>query len=167
MRLRQTRRIIAGLIVPGAALVLAAGAAGSALADTAKPTGPTAESAMAAEQDLAQAFRSNDADGILRWLSDDWMVIATSGGVGEGKMVFPEGIKSGVLTRRTFDISESRVRLYGDVAVVTNRVKTSGVYHGKAFDIWERQTDVLLWKDGGWKVVLTQESGLPAAEQHG
>ncbi|MFZ1098209.1 MAG: nuclear transport factor 2 family protein [Steroidobacteraceae bacterium] len=166
MRPRQPRQFITGLIAPGAALLLTAGAAGSALADTQTPTGPTAESALAAEQDLARAFRNNDADGISRWLSDDWEVIATSGGVGEGKTIFPEGIKTGVLTRKTFDISESRVRLYGKVAVVTNKVNTSGVYHGKPFDIWERQTDVLLWKHGGWKVVLTQESGLPAAEQH-
>jgi ketosteroid isomerase-like protein len=101
---------------------------------------------------------SNEADGITRSLADDWIVIATSGAVAEGKSVFADGIKSGFLTRKTFEISEPRVRLYGDVALVTTKVQTSGVLQGKPFDVTERQTDVLVWKDGGWKSVLTHET---------
>jgi ketosteroid isomerase-like protein len=125
----------------------------------AKPAvGPTAENALAAEQEIARAMGNNDADGITRFLADDWAVIATSGGVGEGKSIFPDGIKSGYLTRKTFEISEPRVRLYGDVALVTTKVQTSGMFQGKPFDVTERQTDVLVWKDGGWKSVLTHET---------
>jgi hypothetical protein len=29
---------------------------------------------------------------------------------------------------------------------------------GKSFDVAERQTDVLVWRDGGWKSVLTHET---------
>jgi ketosteroid isomerase-like protein len=125
----------------------------------AKPVGgPTAENALAAEQEIARAMANNDADGITRSLADDWAVIATSGAVAEGKSVFADGIKSGFLTRKTFEISEPRVRLYGDVAVVTTKVQTSGTLQGKSFDVTERQTDVLVWKDGGWKSVLTHET---------
>ena len=125
----------------------------------AKPAGePTAENALAAEQEIARAMGNNDADGITRFLTDDWAVIATSGGVGEGKSIFADGIKSGYLTRKTFEISEPRVRLYGDVALVTTKVQTSGMFQGKPFDVTERQTDVLVWKDGGWKCVLTHET---------
>src|SRR5580658_4941675 len=125
----------------------------------AKPAaGPTAENALAAEQEIARAMGNNDADGITGFLADDWAVIATSGGVGEGKSIFADGIKSGYLTRKTFEISEPRVRLYGNVALVTTKVQTSGMFQGKAFDVTERQTDVLVWKDGGWKSVLTHET---------
>jgi ketosteroid isomerase-like protein len=125
----------------------------------AKPAGgPTVENALAAEQEIAHAMGNNDADGITRFLADDWAVIATSGGVGEGKSIFADGIKSGYLTRKTFEISEPRVRLYGDVALVTAKVQTSGMFQGKPFDVTERQTDVLVWKDGGWKSVLTHET---------
>jgi len=120
--------------------------------------GPTAESAMAAEEELTRAMRDNDADGIARCLSDDWAVISGKGGVGEGKSIFPEGIKQGYLTRKTFEISEPRVRLYGEVALVTTKLKTSGMFGGKPFDVTERQTDVWLWKDGRWKCVLTHET---------
>jgi ketosteroid isomerase-like protein len=116
----------------------------------AKPAGGlTAENALAAEQEIARAMGNNDADGITRFLTDDWAVIATSGGVGEGKSIFADGIKSGSLTRKTFEISEPRVRLYGDVALVTTKAQTSGMFQGKPFDVTERQTDVLVWKGAG------------------
>jgi len=70
--------IIVGLLVAPMASPKAPGAA--------KPApGPTAESVMAAEEELTRALRGNDADGIARCLSDDWAVISARGGVGEGK----------------------------------------------------------------------------------
>jgi ketosteroid isomerase-like protein len=154
--------------VPGLAIVLALSASLSIAAvaparaadDTGPKTGPSAESALAVEQELARAMQANDAAGIERLLADDWAVIATTGGVGEGKSIFADGIKSGYLTRKTFEISEPRVRLYGNIAVVTTKVKTSGTLQGKSFDVSERQTDVLRWQHGGWKVVLTHETKL-------
>jgi ketosteroid isomerase-like protein len=131
----------------------------AAQAEGAKPAaGPTRESAWATVQEMARAMRENDADGIARVLSDDWAVISARGGLGEGKSIFPDGIKSGYLTRKTFEMSEPRVRLYGDVALVTTRLHLSGTFNGKPFDVAERETDVLHWQDGGWKIVLTHET---------
>jgi len=124
--------------------------------------GPTVESALAADQKLARAMRDNDAQGIEDMLDDDWAVVATTGGMGEGKDVFPDGIKSGHLIRKTFELVDPRVRIFGDTAVVTSKVKLSGVFGGKPFDIMERQTDVLVWKDGAWKCVLTHETKMEA-----
>jgi hypothetical protein len=123
-------------------------------------TGPTAENALAADQQLALALQNNDTLGIYRMLDKDWAVISTHGGVGEGPSVFPSGINSGYLTRKTMEISEPRVRLYGNIALVTTKAKTSGMFQGKPFDVVERQTDVLHWENGGWKCILTQESNL-------
>lgn len=129
----------------------------------AQPTaGPTAASALAADDELSKAIRENNADGIARWLDKDWGVVNTRGGLGEGASIFPEGIKTGELTRKTFETSEPRVRVYDHLALVTTKLKTSGVLHGKAFDVLERQTDVWVWKDGGWKCVLTHETMFPA-----
>lgn len=119
---------------------------------------PTSENALVAEQEIARSMQNNDGPGIARSLSDDWAVISTRGEVVEGPSTFPDGIKSGFLTRKAFEISEPRVRLYGNVAVITTKVKTSGTLKGKPFEVTERQTDVLLWKDGAWKSVLTHET---------
>ena len=122
--------------------------------------GPTVENALAADQELAKAMRENDTAGIYRMLDKDWAVISTSGGLGEGPSVFPDGIRSGYLTRKTYELSEPRVRLYGNIALVTTKVKLSGTFAGKAFDVTERQTDVLRWADGHWKCLLTHETKL-------
>jgi ketosteroid isomerase-like protein len=123
-------------------------------------TGPTVENALAADQELARALRDNDTAGIQRMLDKEWAVISATGGVGEGPSIFPDGIRSGYLTRKTLELSEPRVRLFGDMAVVTTRVKTSGMFRGKPFEIQERQTDVLRWEDGAWKCIITHETKL-------
>ena len=131
----------------------------SAAPQDAKPaTGPTKEGALATIQEMARAMQENDADAISRLLSDDWAVISARGGVGEGKSIFPDGIRSGVLTRNKFEISEPRVHLYGDIALVTTKVSLAGTFSGKPFDVKERETDVLHWENSGWKIVLTHES---------
>jgi ketosteroid isomerase-like protein len=145
--------IIAGLLLAFVGMYEAAG-------NPRFSTGPTAENALAADQQLALALQNNDTLGIYRMLDKDWAVISTHGGVGEGPSVFPNGIKSGYLTRKTLELSEPRVRLFGDVAVVTTKVKTSGMFQGKSFDVMERQTDIWRWEQGGWKCILTQESNL-------
>jgi ketosteroid isomerase-like protein len=125
---------------------------------TTPEAGPTKEGALATVEAMARAMRENDAEGIARLLSDDWAVISARGGVGEGKSIFPDGIKSGQLTRTAFEVSEPRVRLYGDVALVTTKVRTAGTFVGKPFDVRERETDALRWQDGTWKIVLTHET---------
>ena len=125
-------------------------------------TGTTAASALAADDELSKAIRENNADGIARWLDQDWGVVSTTGGLGEGASIFPEGIKTGTLTRKTFETSEPRVRVYDNVALVTTKVKTSGMLDGKPFDVMERQTDVWVRKDGEWKCAFTHETKVPA-----
>jgi len=125
--------------------------------------GPTTENALAADQQLARALQRHDTLGIFRLLDKDWAVISTTGGVGEGPSIFPDGIRSGYLTRKTYSLSEPRVRMYENIALVTTKVETSGIFQGKPFEVTERQTDVWRWKDGEWKCILTHETKIPKA----
>ena len=133
--------------------------------DSSQPAaGPTVDSAIAAEQEYARALRENDADAVGRMLADDWDVVSTDGGWGKGiKKDFLDAIRSGQFKRKTMEISDIKVRLHGNVAIVTERVSTSGVFRANAqpFDVREVQTDVLVWGDGGWKSVLTHETKVP------
>jgi ketosteroid isomerase-like protein len=156
---RESMRILDGILTLIIVGLLIAPIASPKAAGAAKPApGPTVESVMAAEEELTRALRDNDADGIARCLSDDWAVISAKGSVGEGKSIFPEGIKSGFLKHTAYEVSEPRVRLYGDVALVTTKLHNAGTFGDKPYDVLERQTDVWLWKDGGWKCVLTHEA---------
>lgn len=166
MLLQGRMTVLTGSIM--SVLMLALGlAAGSAVAPgriakaaggANQGAGPTAESALSAKDELTRAMRDNDADGIARSLSDDWAVISARGGVGEGKSIFPGAITVGYLTHKTYETSEPRVRLYGSVALVTTKVHNAGISGGTPFDVMERETDLWLWKDGGWKCVLTHEA---------
>ena len=123
-------------------------------------TEPTVENALAADQELARAIRENDTTGIVRMLDNTWAVITTFGDVAEGPDIFPSSIRTGYRVVKTMEVSEPRVRLYGDVAIVTSKVRLAGDFAGKPFDVMMRQTDVLRWEDGKWKCVLTHESKL-------
>ena len=123
-------------------------------------TGPTVENALAADQEFARAIRENDTAGIVSMLDKTWAVITTNGDIAEGPEVFPSGIRSGFRVVKKMEVSESRVRLYGNVAIVTSKVRLAGYFAGKTFDVKMRQTDVLHWEDGKWKCVLTHESKL-------
>ena len=143
--------IIAGLLL---ALVGMLGAAGNPKFST----GPTAENALAADRQFAMALQNNDTLGIVRILDKDWAVITSHGDIAEGPDVFPSGIRSGHRMLNAQEVSEPRVRLFGNVAVVTAKVRIAVRGYPKEFN--ERQTDTWLWKNGAWKYILTQESDL-------
>jgi len=107
MRLQPGSYVLAGVVTAVLVAPLIARAETPATHHTG--TGPTVESALAAEEELARAMRENDADGIARMLSDDWAVINARGGVAEGKDIFPEGIRTGRLLRKTYEISEPNI----------------------------------------------------------
>jgi ketosteroid isomerase-like protein len=163
---RKGIRIMNGILMLTIVGLLIAPLAKAQAAGDAKPAaGLTAESVLAAEDEYIRAMRENDADGIARCLTDDWAVISAKGGLGEGKLIFPDGVKQGYLTRTAYEFSEPRVRLYGNVALVTVKVHTAGTFVGKPFDVMERETDVWLWKDGSWKCALTHETELGKPKQ--
>jgi hypothetical protein len=122
-------------------------------------TGPTAENALAADQELARALQENDTLGIVRMLDKDWAVITSFGDIAEGSDAYTSGIRSGQRILTALELSEPRVRLFGNVAVVTSKSRLAIVYRGKPMEFHLCQTDTWLWKNGAWICILTQESG--------
>jgi ketosteroid isomerase-like protein len=128
----------------------------------------SAKSALSAEESINQALLHSDADALERLLADDWIVVSGFGGIGERK-AFIAYVRAGDFTRRKMLLSEPRVRLYGDTALVTTHLNAAGrsikERNGQivsdCFDVKERQTDVLVWKNGGWKSVLLHETVIP------
>lgn len=156
---RKDMRIMNGILTLTIVGLLIAPLAKAQAAGDAKPAaGPTVKNVLAAEEEFARAMQNNDAEGIARCLSDDYAVISAFGGVNEGKSIFPDGVKQGYLTHKAYEVSEPRVRLYGNVAWVTTKVHNAGTNSGRHFDVMERETDIWVWKDGNWKCVLTHES---------
>jgi ketosteroid isomerase-like protein len=119
---------------------------------------PNEQNALAAEDAITTALRHNDARALKHLLAADWIVVSADGGRA-GRSDVLEAIEAGYFTRKMLVISNSRVRVYGDTAVVTSHAATSGLLMHKPFnDVQECQTDVLVWKSGSWVSELLHET---------
>jgi hypothetical protein len=131
-------------------------------------SGPTAKGALSADEAINQALLVNDTDALETLLADDWVVVSGFGGIAE-RNDFIAYVRAGDFTRKRMILSEPRVRLYGNTALVTTHLNASGrsviAVHGKivshCFDVKERQTDVLIWEHGSWRSVLLHETVIP------
>jgi ketosteroid isomerase-like protein len=113
------------------------------------------EEILQMEKDFGQAVIKNDADAVGQFLTDDWIIIDPDGGVID-KARFLDVIKSGALTHEQMDSDDVRIRVYGDTAIATTLTRTKGKFMGQDFTTQERATDVLVKKDGHWRVVFSQ-----------
>jgi ketosteroid isomerase-like protein len=121
-------------------------------------TGPTQQSALAADDSISRALLANDTAALRHLLADDWIVVSAKGGYA-GRDDILKAIDAGVWTHTRVTTAMPRVRIYGTTALVTEQATVSGMSHGKPYiNIQECQTDVLVWKDGGWVSELLHES---------
>ena len=116
---------------------------------------------MGTEEDLIlfgkqwdEAMVKNNADEIASFMSDDWVIVGTEGGI-TSKASFLQFIESGDLTHSRMDADESRVRIYGDTGVVISRGTSAGNYKGQPFSLYEWSTSIFIYKQGKWSCVLT------------
>ena len=127
----------------------------------------TAKSALSTDEAINQALLTGNGDALKPLLADDWIVVSGFGSITE-KDGFIDFIRAGG-ARNTMLLSEARVRLYGDTALVTTHLNAVGPFvkeiNGKVvrecFAVKERQTDVLVRKNGSWKSVLLHETIIP------
>jgi ketosteroid isomerase-like protein len=54
------------------------------------------------------------------------------------------------------EIDVDKVRLVGDVAIVTGRSVSEGRIGGRDLSITQRYTDVYVRRDGRWRIVASQ-----------
>ena len=131
----------------------------------ARPPASADEAAVAA-LDLAfqRAVKHNDADAIDKILHPDyWLVL------GNGAVVTREELISDAREKRaTYDIQDEdagtqMVRVWGDTAVVTARLRIKGVRDGAAFDRTLWFSDTYVRTPSGWRYAFAQASlPLPA-----
>lgn len=126
------------------------------IADT---TRPTAEGALTTDERITRALQASDVTALRRLLASDWIVISAEGGY-TGRADVLQAIKSGIWTHTLAVVSSPRVRVYdGTTALVTEHAMVSGMFANKPYtNLQECQTDVLIWKDGGWVSELLHES---------
>ena len=118
---------------------------------------------IAVAHDWDRAMVGNDAEGIGRFMADDWVIIGSDGQVGD-KATFLASVKSGALTHDEMTSQDFQVRVYGDTAVVSARGVSGGKYQGQPFREVERSSCVFVRLAGQWRCVLTHLSRLAQTE---
>ncbi|MDX1535056.1 MAG: nuclear transport factor 2 family protein, partial [Thermoplasmata archaeon] len=76
-----------------------------------------AEEVLRMEEAFVDAFVSNDAEAMGRFLDEDWIIIASEGVVVDRK-AFLEAVASGILTHEKLEMRGLQVRDFGGTAIV-------------------------------------------------
>jgi ketosteroid isomerase-like protein len=102
----------------------------------------------------AAAMVSNDAAAVGAFMSEDWVIVGENGTT--NKPDFLTWVASGDLTHEAMElVGEARIKIYGDIVVLTARVTNNGHYKNQPFSADEWTTDVFQQREGSWTCVLS------------
>jgi ketosteroid isomerase-like protein len=111
------------------------------------------------EDDWKESVVKRDAAALRRLYADEYMSTDPEGMVWS-KAEDVEIDTTGISRLTSYKLDDLKVRLYGDVAVVTGRNTSKGTLHGRAASSQSRFTDVFLKRDGRWQCVATQATAI-------
>jgi hypothetical protein len=97
--------------------------------------------------------------GMGRILADEFTSIRTDGAV-RTKTERMNAFSSGNVQTEVLELSDVRIRWYGDTAVVTGLGTRKDTVDGKARDFRYRYTRVWILRDGSWQCVHMQSTTL-------
>ncbi|TCV96438.1 uncharacterized protein DUF4440 [Luteibacter rhizovicinus] len=115
---------------------------------------------LQAERDICMAFEHEDADWLEQHLDPTFTLTSSTGKVTSRADEVADlrgGTKYDVFRNR-----DSKVRLYGDAAVVTGITRVEGKSEGQPYALDFQFTDTYVRKPSGWVLVASHASRLPA-----
>jgi len=119
------------------------------------------------ERDWLDAYVKRDVAAMDRIEADDFMITYPDGKmatksdeIANLKKPAPAGPSP------TFMTADTKVRVYGDAAILTGKFIQKGTYRdgpkqGQEFNIQERYTDVYVKRNGRWQVVASHLTAIP------
>jgi len=111
----------------------------------------------ALEQQWQQATVTNNIGEMGRLLADDYVGI-TSNGTVENKQQALAQRSAGTVRITKLDLTDTRVRVYGDTAVVTSQADLQGTNGATDISGQYRYTRVYLRRMGQWRIVTFEAS---------
>jgi ketosteroid isomerase-like protein len=112
------------------------------------------------EHDIVAALLKKDVAGFGAHFADD-AVFHTPDGSPQTKTQLLADVKSGDLAIESSQISDLKVRVYGDTAIVSYITTDKGKYKGTDISGRYRWTDVFIRSAGAWKIVAAQGTPIP------
>jgi len=105
-----------------------------------------------------------DTNSYEKLLADDYTAIRGDGTLST-KAQDIENFKSGAVKYERADVRDSKVRVYGDTAVITSLLFFKGTTSGKPFSGDVRSTRIWVKQKGNWKCVAFQATRLAPASK--
>jgi ketosteroid isomerase-like protein len=102
-----------------------------------------------------KAIVAKDAAAVAANVAPDFAQIE-SGGAVIGRDEFIKDLLDPTLRIDPYKVEDFGVRIYGDTALLTGRIRMTGSSEGKPFSSHFRYIDVYVKRDGVWKVVSIQ-----------
>ncbi|MGN6436636.1 MAG: nuclear transport factor 2 family protein [Agriterribacter sp.] len=121
------------------------------------------EELLLVEQAWDAAMMNNDVEEIGRFMSDDWVIIGTEGGI-TTKAEFLDFIGSGVVQHSRMEADETQVKVYGDTAIIITRGTSAGLYNKQYFELYEWATSFFIKQNSQWICTLTMVTPAKAPE---
>ena len=109
------------------------------------------------EDNFNSAVITNDVTEIKRCINEDWVLVDSQGGIIPQEKIFSV-LEQGLLSHSTMSKEVLRVKVYGDVALVTGRGQNTGTWQGQPMEADEWITDVYKKENEKWLCVLTHLS---------
>ena len=134
--------------------ILATLVAGCATTLSAKPDS-TIQLLTAQADAWDQAIVAKNAAAVAANVASDFTQIE-SGGAVVGRDEFVKDLLDPTLRIDPYKVEDFGVRVYGDTALLTGRIRMTGSAEGKPFRSHFRYIDVYVKRDGAWKVVSIQ-----------
>ena len=119
----------------------------------------------ALELDWRQAQLNNNVSEVERLLADDYLGISANGTL-ETKADELTRRRSGSLHITQLELSDIKVRIYGDTAVVTSRADLIGKNGDRDISGRFRYTRVYSNREGQWRIVSFEASRVSGEERH-
>jgi len=106
------------------------------------------------EDNFNAAVISNKVDEIKNCITEDWVLVDSQGGIIPQQGFF-NVLEQGTLAHHTMTKQILRVKVYGDIALVTGRGQNTGTWQGQPLEADEWITDVYKKGNDRWLCVLT------------
>jgi ketosteroid isomerase-like protein len=106
------------------------------------------------EDNFNIAVLSNNVDEIKKCVTSDWVLVDSQGGIIPQEGFFSV-LQQGQLSHLTMTKEILRVKVYGDIALVTGRGQNTGTWQGQPLEADEWITDVYKKENDKWFCVLT------------
>jgi ketosteroid isomerase-like protein len=123
---------------------------------------PASSKISALEAKWNDAYKRNDAAGMESLLADDF-IITVEDGTTFSKTGYLAHTADSELHVKISEMTDLRVRMHGNLAIVTAAYHEKGTSKGRPYESRDRFTDVWMKTNSGWQVIASHYS-IPATQ---